>query len=260
MNSNHCSKLALLVVALVASAGIAGAVSISGDVADEREVGSEVSVTYEMTEPFQPFKEWTLRGSSDLENVTWTVREIDTANQTVRSVTYPKEADADAQTFEHPVSQGENVERLTVTIMGDVPNSTTVSDYTYDPPNRLTVAAFTQAKGNNAEGIATFRTHPYTNESRQARDAIDSAREVINGSDAPDGARTDLQNAIDFYDAERFDEAITNAERAEQKVEQANQQDQLVQVALFGGGAVVVLVLLIGGFYWYRQNQTGSKL
>ena len=257
MNSNHCSKLAILVVALVASAGVVGAVSISGDTAEEREVGSEVSVTYEVTEPFQPFQEWTLRGSTELENVTWTVREIDTANQTARSVTYPQEADADARTFEHGVSQGENVERLTVTITGDVP---TVSNYTYNPPNRITVAAFRQERGNNVETLATFRTHPYTNESRTARDAIDSAWEAINGSDAPGDAESDLQNAIDFYDAEQFEEAITNAERAERKVEQANEQDQLVQLALLGGGAVLVLALLIGGFYWYRENQTGSKL
>lgn len=257
MNSNHCSKLALLVVALVASAGVVGAVSISGDTAEEQKVGSEVEVTYELTQPFEPFQEWTLRGSTELKNVTWTVRAIDTANQTVRSVTYPKEADADAQTFEHPMSQGENVERFTVTITGDIPS---ISNFTYRPRTMISVAVFEQARGNNVETLAEYRTRPYHNESQTARDAIDSAREAVNSSDASQDAESDLQDAIDFYDAEQFDEAITNAEQAEQRVEQANEQDQLVQLVLLGGGAILLIALLVGGFYWYRGNQTGNKL
>jgi len=256
MNSNHYSKLALLVIALVASAGVVGAVSVSGDTADEREVGSDVSVTYTINEPFQPFQEWTLRGSTELENATWTVREIDTANQTVESVTYPQEDGADPQTFEHQVSQGDNVERFTVTLTGDVPN---VSDYTYDPPNTITVAEFRQEAGGSVETIETYRTHPYTAESREARDAIDSAREVV-GANASADARGDLQDAIDFYDAEEFDRAVENAQEAEKKAEQAEQQQDLVELGILVVGAIIVLAVVAGGFYRYRKNQTGNKL
>ncbi|MFB6296527.1 MAG: hypothetical protein ABEH66_06790 [Halobacteriales archaeon] len=256
MNSNHYSKLALLVVALVAAAGVAGAVSISGETGDERQVGSEVSVTYTVNEPFQPFQEWTLRGSTELENATWTVREIDTANQTVESVTYPQEDGADPQTFSHPVSQGNNVERLTVTLTGDVP---AVSNYTYDPPNTITVAEFRQEAGGSAETLQTYRTHPYTTESREARDAIDSAQEVV-GANASQDARQDLQDAIDFYDGEQFDRAIDNAQEAEQKAEQAEQQQDLVELVILVVGAILLLALVVGGVYRYRKNQTGNKL
>jgi len=256
MNSNHYSKLALLLVALVASAGVVGAVSLSGETTDEREVGSEVSVTYTVNDPFEPFQEWTLRGATELENVTWTVREIDTANQTVRSVTYPQEDGADPGTFEHPVSQGDNVARLTVTLTGDVPN---VSDYTYDPPNRITVAEFRQAAGGSVETLETYRTHPYTNESRAARDAIDSAREVV-GANASQDAQGDLRDAIDFYDGEQFDQAVANAEEAERKAEQAEQQQDLVELAILVAGAVILIALVAGGIYRYRKNQTGNKL
>lgn len=258
MNWNHYSKLLIGLLLVSAAAGLASAVTVDGTAPTDAEVGTNVEeLTFEVTEPFQPRADWTLRGTTELANASWTVEEIDTAGDVVERTRYPQADDPTPETFEHELSQGNDVTLVRVTLSGDVPP---IENHSYDPAERLIVAEFEQLTPNNVEPLATFETHPYTADSRAARNAIEDAQAAIDEVGGHEDAEADLADAIRFYNNGQFDSAIENAERAERKATNAQQQSELVELALLGLGVVVVLAIIIGGIYWRRSNRTGSKL
>ncbi|MFB6173546.1 MAG: hypothetical protein ABEI39_02795 [Halobacteriales archaeon] len=255
MNSSPSSKLLALVAVLVIAAGAAGAVSVSQESApDSARVGETVSATITLTELYQDpnYQQWTLQGQTDLNNVTWTVQTINQAGEVVETKTY------DGSPIQHGVNIQSGASKIRVKITGEVPE---ISNYSYDPEHEFLFAGLVQLRsGGTADQIETFRTHHYTNDSRQARSEIEQAERAINTSGGNQQARDTLSNAVSAYEAENFDNAIDLANEAERIAKSAQQSQQRTQLILMGLGAVVVIGLLVGLVYWYRANQTASKL
>ena len=256
MNSTHCSRatVALLcVVGLLAVAGTASAFTVStdGSVPNETAVGSEVSVTYVIDDPFTDAPDtWTLAGETELENVSWSVTVLRAGNP-VDSVDPQTYGD---QEFSQELDIDNNGDQVRVELVGDTP---AIENYTYEPEERYTVARLTRVTGNNENEFRNDTAHHYTNESREARQAINTSQQAVaNAPGDNSGAQSDIDRAISAYEAENFDNAISLAEDAEKQAQQAQQSQQTTQTLLYAVGAVVLLLLLGGGgYYFYSQSQ-----
>jgi hypothetical protein len=234
----------LLVVSLCVGP-VAAVESTPQDLPADSEVGTELEATFELTELFDEFETWRLRGETDLTNVTWTIQQYDQAGNQVQQNSY------DGQSFTESVDIDDGTSRIEVRITGTTPE---IDALRYDPPQQLTVADFTLTRdGGTERDIGTHEAHYYTAESREARQAIDSARETVDESSDSDAQET-LDSAISAYEAGNFENAITLAERAE---EEATQSQQLQSGLLYGGAAIVILLLVGGGYYLYKSRQQG---
>lgn len=251
MNSIPCSRstVALLcLVGLVAFAGTASAFTVSAEnVPSESAVGSEVSVTYTVDDPFTDVpNEWTLAGETGLENVSWTVTVLRAGNQ-ISQESYG------AQSFEQDLDIDNNGDQVRIELEGTVP---AVENYTYEPPENYTVASLTRVSGSNENEFRTDSAHHYTTESQDAREAIDSATAAIEASGGNSEAENLRGNAISAYENGNFENALDLANQAQSAAEQAQQSQQTTQTLLYAAGAVVLLLLLGGGgFYLYSQSQ-----
>ncbi|QSG15900.1 putative membrane protein [Halapricum desulfuricans] len=254
MNSIPSSKgTALLVTLLIAMAavGTAAAVTTSETTApEEAQVDEEVTVEVTITELYEPDDDWTLRGTTQLDNVTsWQVTQTSLNGTTVE----PDENYAGQSEFELDVSSGDSFRSITISVTGDAPD---IDDFSYNSPQTFDGMKLTKALGGGESDIETVEIHHYTEDSREARNAIESAEAAVNGTDSAD-AESDLQNAIDWYNEGEFDRAISNAESAEQAANNAQGSND-TPVLLYGIGAIVVLVLIGGGVYYYRSQQQDS--
>ncbi|QSG12873.1 putative membrane protein [Halapricum desulfuricans] len=250
MNSILSSKRTAVVVALVIAAAAVGTVAAvqPSDTAapDEAGVGEEVTVEVTLSELYETDDDWTLRGTTQLENVTgWDVVQT-YPNGTTAEVSY--EGDSE---FERQISSSDNFESITVSITGDAP---AVESFSYQPPQSFAAAELTKIVGDSESVIEAVEVHHYTNESENARQIIQDAETAVSDADSAD-AESDLQNAIDWYNEGEFDRAISNAENAEQTANEATQSQDTMQLLLYGVGALVVLALIGGGVYYYRNQQ-----
>ena len=246
MNSIRCSKTALAllcVIGLLAAAGTASALSVSAEgVPEESATGDEVSVTYTIDEPFTDVPdEWTLAGSTGLENVSWTVTVLRAGNQ-VSEETYG------SQSFTQPLDIDNDGDEIRVELTGTTP---AVENYSYQPEEQYTVATLTRVSGSNENEFRNDSAHHYDNESREARTAIEDAQAAIDAAGGNDNAEGLVDSAISSYENGNFENAIDLANQAESAAE----KDQQTRTLLLGGG-VVLLVLLLGGggFYLYSQR------
>ncbi|MFQ3319931.1 MAG: hypothetical protein ACI8UR_001640 [Natronomonas sp.] len=213
------------------------------DMPEDAEVGSDVQVTYEFTSLYGEFEQWTLHGETNLTNVTWTVRHYDQAGNQIRQASY------DGQSFDEDVNIEDDTSRIEVRVTGTTPE---IQNLSYDPPERFTLAKFTQVRsGGTEDEIADYQIHHYTQETKEARNAIDSASEAVEGSGSSE-AQSSLDSAISAYEAGNFENAISLAERAE---DEATQSQSVRTAVLAGAGVVVLLVLLGGGYYLYKSRQ-----
>jgi len=227
-------------------AGSAAAVQSSPtDLPEESEVGTDFEATFELTELFEEFGEWTLSAETELENSTWTIRQYDQAGSEIQR------EDIDGQNATQAVDIDDGTARVDVRVTGTTPE---VEAWSYDPPDSFVVANFTQEReGGSDRDIDTHRSHHYTTESKDAREAIDRAQESVEGSGS-DSARSSLNSAISAYESGNFENAIDLAERAEDEASQS----QLIRNALIGVAVVIVLALLIGvGYRVYKSRQKG---
>jgi hypothetical protein len=252
------SKLAAAVVAvlLVGSlfAGTAAAVeSDPTNLPDESEAGTDFEATFEITELFSAdgFETWTLAAETELTNTTWTIWTYNQAGSEL------DRTDIDGQTASTEISLDDDVSRVEVRVRGTTPTPT-VDELSYQPPHQFVAAAFTQERegGTNNE-IATHETHHYTGEGKEAREAIESAEESVEGSGS-DEAQSSLDSAISAYEGGNFENAIDLAGRAENEASQS----QLIRNVLIGAGVVIALVILIGGGYriYKSRQQDTSRL
>ena len=254
MSSSRSSRLALvLVVALLCSAGIAAGVSVSEhDTPDGAAVGDRVETSYQLTELYSDYDEWTLQASTELENVTWTFRLLDQSGDPVDTVS------ADGQNGSVGLSIDDGVATVEVRVVGEVP---AVANYSYEPAPSFVVAEFEQTReGGASEAIDSFESRHYTEESREARQAIESAEAAIEDAGGDAQAEESLQSAIDAYEGENFANAVNLAERAEREAGQAVQTQQRNQYILYGVIALVVIAVVVGAIYWYLNRDTGSRL
>lgn len=259
MNSSRCSELAVAVVVLLAVAATpAAAVSVSGDTPSSVEVDSSEELTYEVTDLYTDYDQWVLEGETELTDVSWTVTLYDQTGAEIDQETY------NGQSFEQPVDSSEDVNRVEVRLEGTVP---AVESYSYDPPQSMTVASFTQSQegGSSSELESYDDVRPYTEERQEARTAIEDAESAVEnarsaGASVGDAER-DVEDAIEFYNGGQFEQAISNAEEAEETSNSASSSAQRTELLLMVGAGLVVLLVLAGGVYWYlQQRDTYDKL
>jgi hypothetical protein len=242
------SKLLSLLVAglLVSSLAVGSAAAVESapqELPEESEVGTDYEATFELTNLFDEYEQWTLRGETELTNVTWTIQQYDQAGNQIG------QSSVDGQTFEEGIDIEEGTSRVEIRVTGTTPE---IGNLTYDPEERFTVANFTQVReGGTQQAISSHSAHHYTPDSKEARNAIDNASEVVNGSGSDEAQQT-LQSAISAYEAGNFDNAISLAERAENE---ATETTTRRNVLLYGAAAVVVLLLLGGAYYLYKSRQ-----
>ncbi|MFO7926524.1 MAG: hypothetical protein ACQET5_13720 [Halobacteriota archaeon] len=241
------ASVAVLLISALFSGSAVAVQSSPDDLPEESEVGTEFEATFEVTDLFDEFERWTLLSSTELDNATWTIRQFNQAgDETSRE-------DIDGQNATQQVDLDDGTATVEVRVTGTTPE---IETFSYDPPDRFVAANFTlQREGGSERAISTHESHHYTQESKEARGEIDRARDTV-GESGPDDARSSLDSAISAYESGNFENAINNAERAEDEASES----QLIRNALLGVGAVVVLAILIGGGYWvYKSRQQGPS-
>ncbi|WP_302081654.1 hypothetical protein [Salinibaculum rarum] len=258
MSWTHSSKVvtAALLVVLVGTLGTAAAIDVSSSGApQEAEVGTEINATITIEDPYQGDSipsEWTLRGSTELENVSWTIEETDQGN--------PSGDDSSgAQSFTQELPMdGQQGDQITITIRGDVP---AITNYTYNPHENFTMYEIERVTGSNAETLETHSVDHYTGDSREARQAIQNASAAIEEVNGDEDASNRLDQAISAYNQGNFDNAISIASDAENLAQNKQQSQQTTQLLLYAVGALVVIAL-VGGvlWYWRQQQQDNYKL
>ena len=243
--------ISVLVVGLLAATVLASPAAAvdSGpqDVAEESEVGTDYEATYELTDLFTDFEQWTLVGETDLESVTWTVTQYDQAGNQVAQDSF------DGQEFQQGVDIETGVSRIEVRVTGTTPGFETP---TYDPPQRFTGASFAlNREGGTQQDIETYEVHHYTQESRSTRRTLDRATETVDAS-GDDQSRETLDSAISAYNGGEYDLANQLANRAEDEAQSSQRNRTLL---LYGGAAVVIGFLLGGGYYLYQSRKQGPS-
>lgn len=256
MNLTRCSRLAvaLLCVALLAT-GVASAFSVSADgVPSSAAVGEEVSVTYTVDDPFTDApNEWTLNGTTELENVGWTVTVLRAGNPIENGETTYGD-----QSFERDLSVDNNGDQVRIELTGEVPE---VENFTYEPREQFVVASLDRVTGSNAEEFRNDTAHHYTEDSRAARQSIEDAESAIEAAGGHDEAENLRDSAVSAYEVGNFDNAENLSTQAENQAESAEQSQQTMQLALMGVGALLVIALVAGGiYYWRSQQDEYSKL
>lgn len=254
MNSNRCSRLVALLLAstlLVSAVAPAAAMSVSASGAPgEAQVGEDVKSTFTIEKPFSEYQQWTLNGRTELTDVTWTVKLYDQAGEKIDQRSY------DGQSFDHALQESDAFE-VKVVVEGTVPQ---VSNFTYDPAQSLLLAELNQVREGGSSGtIDSWEFRPYTEESQNAREAIESAEQAISdaegsGTNVGD-AKSTLESAISAYDHENFGNAVKLADEAKNGANQAKQSSQQTQMLLYGGAGLLALVVVVGGVLWYRSQQ-----
>lgn len=246
IRSSKGATLVALFALLLAAAGPAGALTISDqtDFGDSR-VGETVSTAVVIEDPFtdQP-DEWTLRGSTELENVSWTVTVLQQGNQ-INETVYGD------QTFEQTLSLDNGGDEVRIDLTGDTP---AVENHTYDPRETYVLWDLVSVTGSSESTLNTSTVHHYTNDSREARNAIDNATMAVNGSGNQD-AQDQLNRSVEAYNGGQFDLAIDTAQDAQNTAEQAEQSQQQTQTLIYAAIALVVLAIIGGGVYYWRANQ-----
>lgn len=237
------ATLAALMVTSLFVGAAAAVTSEPQELPEESEVGSDFEATFELTDLFDEFEEWTLAGETNLTNVTWTVWKYDAADSQIEQTSY------DGQAFNESITIDEGVNRVEVRVTGTTPE---VQQYQYDPAQQFRVAEFTLERGGGTQDtIASHETHHYTADSAEARQALDSASEAVDRSGDSEASDT-FGSAVSAYEAGNFGNAIDLAERAE---EEASSSERRQTFLLYGAAAAVLLVVLGAGYYLYQARQ-----
>ena len=272
MTSNRSFKLtaiALVLVMVVAAAVPVAATTVDeSNVPEEAEVGEQISASFTLTELYQEpnWDPWTLQGETELNNVTWTLTYIDAGGSEFDTVNH------DDQTFEQPeISADNEIMEVRVEVTGEVPD---IEEYSYPDEEKFLVAELMQVRGEEGahEAIGTWEAHHFTTTdetvadaspgTKEVRQALDSAQSKIDAAKAADGdlsnAEQSFQSAISSYENGDFENALSQAERAQNEADEAREDaeatEQRIQLLMFGGVAVVILALAGGGFWWWRQQ------
>lgn len=256
MSSSRCSErvvlvaLALLVVASAAAVPAGAAAVGSENVPDDAQVGSQVTATVTLTELYREpqLEEWQVTGRTAMTNATWTVVLYDQTGSKV------SQASNDGATLNATtVSTADGTAEVEVRVTGTVPP---VRSYSYDPAQEFSVVTLTQGRpGGSSTSLGEWRATHYTGESREARDALDAARETIAATDADTSdAESTFDRAVDAYEGGNFDNAVGLAGDAESQANAAAQSSRTVELALYGAGALVLLGVVAGAVIWYRNR------
>jgi hypothetical protein len=257
---NHSSRLyAVLAVCLLLAAAVAPAAAVSvgeTDVPDSAAVGSEVSVTIQLTELYREpsLEEWELAGSTELENPTWTVVFFDQTGSKIGQESFGGQEFSGAT-----VAASDDIDQIEVQLTGTVPS---VTEYTYDPHQRFTAATLEQVPpGGGSNELASEEVPYFTEDSQSARSALDAAASAIENAGNPNEASSTFDLAVNAYESGNFDNARQLAQEAQNQAERAQQRDNRNELILMGVGALLVVGLVAGGFlYWRSQQDSNDRL
>lgn len=247
IRSSSFTTLVVLLALSVAAVGSAGALTVTDQTGvNESQVGETVETTVAIEDPFtdQP-DEWTLRANTQLENVSWVVTVLQQGNQ-VNETTYGD------QTFEQELDIDNNGDEVRIDVTGETPP---VENYTYEPRQTFTLWELTSISGSSESALNSSEVYHYTNESRNARLAIDDAAQAINETGGNEEAENDLDSAISSFENENFGNAENLANDARDQAESAQQSQEQTQMILYGAAALLVVGLIGGGVYYWRSNQ-----
>jgi len=250
MNWTHSSRLVVLGIVLAVALGTAGtalAVSVSGDAPAAAEVGEEVSMEATVEDPFedQP-DEWTIGGETELESASWTI-EIETVGGDEETIS------GSGSSIEQTISADDGISEVRVRVSGTVPS---LSTFEYEDIEEEHYVAVELSNADSGETLTDgeFTAHRFTEESNEARQAIDEASEAVEASGDED-AQAQLENAIEAYNAGEFELATNLATEAQNTAESAGQTRQLL---LIGGAVVVLGAIVVGGVFFWRSRQTDT--
>lgn len=253
MNSSRSSSLVALLLVLVFAVGTVGAVSVTqANPPSDAAVGSEVTATFVLNDLYADYDAWTLQGQTELTNVTWTVETFNQAGD--------KQADAsyDGQSFGQAIDIQDGTAEVHVSVSGTVPP---ITNYTYQPAEQFTFAKFVEAReGGTSTSLQTYETHPYTDQSRQARQAIASAQQAIDDAGGNANAERTLNSAISAYENANFANAVDLANQAQDSASKVQSSHQRTQLILYVIGAIVLVGLLVGVVIYWRGNRSHSRL
>ncbi|ERH09956.1 MAG: hypothetical protein J07HX64_01721 [halophilic archaeon J07HX64] len=247
-----------VVVVVVLGAGALGAAAVpfDGDTPGSAEVGDEVQVEeLRLTEPFQVSDSgWTMRVSTELENPRLQVTALNSPGNTVGE----KEFDVTNDTVSMAIDDS-SINEIVLSVRGDVPAIAGPGPGAYDYENRdrenITVLEIEEVFEDQVETVenGTFELHRFTSDSRDARQAIDSASAAAEEADS-DEARDRIQEAITFYDNAEFGNAITAANDAEGRADTGGGGPSTPLLV----GAVLALVVVVGGVAYYLRSKQDS--
>lgn len=257
MSWTHCSKLvaALAVVAvLVAAVSPAAAVSVSAEnVPDDAKVGEKQSATFTLSELYTDYDQWTLRLQTELQDATWTVTRLDNKGSKIDQQTYTKQNVS--------VDVGGDTDEVKVRLEGTVPE---VANFSYQPAQSFVFARFVQSQQGGTESVVeTFETHHFTQESKEARAAIDDAAAAIESAGGADTSEAEQLkgSAVSAYNNDNFENAKTLADQSANKANSAAQSSAQTDLIIKVVGALVVLALVVGAAFWYlNSRETYDKL
>lgn len=241
----------LLVTVLAASVAVptpaAAVEATSNETTENAQVGENVSATFTVSDLYTGApKTWRLNGTTELDNVTWTVRAYGLDDRQLDARSF------DGSTFRTPVRASQNVSKLEVTVTGTAP---TVENYTYRPREEFALASFTrQNNGTTREIIKNWTTRHYTRESRGARRNINDARAAIEDDGGDEELEEQLQFAISAYRNENFELAIDIADDAEKAAEEPNIPVGLLSGLFLGGIAVALGTAGLRSYRTRRQD------
>lgn len=257
-NWSRCSSLVLaaLVVCTLLVAPVAAVSVAETDVPDEGQVGTQVTATVTLEQLYNDpdYQTWQLAGSTELENVTWTVTWYNQAGNQVNQQSY------DGANFSGAaVDINEGHASVQVKVTGTVP---AVKNFTYEPaPQFLVMELRQERKGGTSSVIDSWQARHFTEESQAARTQLDQAAAAIEAAGEPKEAQDTFESAVSAYEGEEFALAEKLAERAESQAKQSKQSQQTTRMLIYAAVGVGVLALLVGGFlYWRSQQQTYDKL
>jgi len=248
-SSRTVAVVALLTIALLA-AGTAAAVSFEAEKPEPAQVGDTVSMEVTMTDAFEaPLpSNYTLQTDTALQDPGWTIRANDVAGDTVAQ----EDVAADRATLDLNAEDG--VSEVVIIIEGEVPE---MSEFSYEDleVENYTVMELSRVvdEGNSTLDGAQWTAHRYTEDSRNARQAIDNASAAVESAGS---GEDDLNQAISVYNNGNFETAIELAEEAQSSAEG---QEQTSQLLLIGGALVVLVALVGGGAYVYKQRQRDTN-
>ena len=115
--------------------------------------------------------------------------------------------------------------------------------------------------GGSTNDIGSWSAHHFTEESGDARDALDEARAAVDASGSEEAQSTFEKAVSAFESGNSFGLATDLATDAESQAQQAQQSSQTMQMAIYAGGGLLALGAVVGGvFYWRSQQDSYDKL
>lgn len=249
--------VALAVLGAVVVAGTALAVDVADqDVPSEAKVGDPARATVNMTNLYDDQSQWTLTVETELENPDWTITYYNQTGGVVKTIRKSGQQEVTGSGVSSPIS------KVQVRVTGTVPE---VEEYTYPANHTFMILELVQG----TDVIDRWNTFHYTPASREARRALNQAKEAMDAANASgasvDFALNDYQKAVQSYESGSFGVAKDLANSAEQNAKNAREDAMSGDegsggppLALIVIGLLVLVAVVGGGIYYYRQSQQQS--